>query len=158
MKVLVISDTHGSLENAARVLKKVRPLDLVIHLGDIMGDNEELAAMAGCPVTAVAGNNDWLSRDPKETVMSLGKYRAYLTHGHRHSVYFGCDRLVWAAREQQAEIALFGHTHVPVLDLSGDVWLMNPGSLTRPRNGSRYSYIVLDIDEDGEVHPTLCSL
>lgn len=158
MKVLVISDTHGRLANLERVLDKVKPVDLVLHLGDIEGDNEIIRNMTGCPVMAVKGNNDIFSGDPAERVVELGKHKALMAHGHRHNVYFGTDRLEWRARELEADIVFHGHTHVPHMDMSGDVWVMNPGSLSQPRNGSRYSYIVLDIDGAGEVHPTLCSL
>lgn len=158
MKVLVISDTHGRLANLERVLDKVCPLDLILHLGDIEGDHDIIRSMAGCPVVAVKGNNDFFSKDPSEQVVELGKHKALLAHGHRHNVYFGTDRLEWRARELGADIVFHGHTHVPHMDLSGDVWVMCPGSITQPRGGSRYSYIVLDIDRNGEVHPTMCQL
>ena len=71
MKVLVISDTHGRLSNLERVLDKVCPLDLILHLGDIEGDHEIIRSMAGCPVVAVKGNNDIFSKDPAEQVVEL---------------------------------------------------------------------------------------
>lgn len=158
MKVLVISDTHGRLGNLERVLNRVGPLELILHLGDIEGDNEIIRSMAGCPVVAVKGNNDFFSKDPAEQVIELGKHKALLVHGHRHNVYFGTDRLEWRARELGADIVFHGHTHVPRMDLSGDVWVMNPGSLSQPRGGSGYGYIILDVDRTGEVHPTQCTL
>ena len=35
MKILIISDTHGSVGNLEKVLKKVAPIDHLIHLGDV---------------------------------------------------------------------------------------------------------------------------
>lgn len=37
MKILIISDTHGSHKNFDRVIEKERPLDMLIHLGDVEG-------------------------------------------------------------------------------------------------------------------------
>ena len=40
MKILIISDTHGSHKNFDRVIEKERPLDMLIHLGDVEGDED----------------------------------------------------------------------------------------------------------------------
>lgn len=164
MKVLVVSDTHGRIKNLERVLDKVKPIDLLLHLGDIgegmpgSAGKSEISELAGCPVTAVSGNNDWLSRDPQERIIELGRHKALMTHGHRASVHYGTERIKELARQNGADIVLYGHTHVPDLDLSGDVWAINPGSLTLPRNGSGYSYVIFDIDAAGEIHPSMFSL
>ena len=52
---------------------------------------------------------------------------------------------------------IFGHTHVPLLAQCGDVLVMNPGSLSRPRQpGYRPTYILLRIDDrTGELHPEI---
>ena len=59
----------------------------------------------------------------------------YMTHGDRFRVSYGLDRLKYRAEEQHADIAMFGHTHVPLLEMSGRPWIMNPGSLSRPYSG-----------------------
>lgn len=154
MKVLVISDTHGRINNLERVLERVKPLDLLLHLGDIGDDKREIQRLADCRVIAVAGNNDWLSRDPKEQLFPLGNHMVWMVHGHRHSVYYGTGNLYEAAKRNGADIVFYGHTHIPKIDLSGDIWMINPGSLSCPRSGSRCSYVVLDVDAAGEVHVT----
>ena len=46
MKILIISDTHGSHKNFDRVIEKERPLDMLIHLGDVEGDEDYIPAVA----------------------------------------------------------------------------------------------------------------
>jgi len=38
-------------------------------------------------------------------------------------------------RERQADLVVFGHSHVPGYDDTGAVALLNPGSHARPRGG-----------------------
>ena len=40
MKILIISDTHGAHRNFDRVIEKEQPLDMLIHLGDVEGDED----------------------------------------------------------------------------------------------------------------------
>lgn len=66
MKVLIVSDTHKHHENLIRVLEREQNLDLMIHLGDAEGYEDDIADMAGCPLEIVAGNNDFFSTLPRE--------------------------------------------------------------------------------------------
>ena len=50
MKILIISDTHGAHRNFDRVIEKEQPLDMLIHLGDVEGDEDYIPAVADCPV------------------------------------------------------------------------------------------------------------
>jgi hypothetical protein len=50
-----------------------------------------------------------------------------------------------------ADIVMYGHTHKPVIDISKNIIAINPGSLSYPRQENRKpSYIIMDIDSDGE--------
>ena len=52
--------------------------------------------------------------------------------------------------EALAECVFFGHTHKPVIDEEDGIMVLNPGSLTFPRqNGHKPSYAVVEADEDG---------
>ena len=62
MKILIISDTHGAHRNFDRVIEKEQPLDMLIHLGDVEGDEDYIPAVADCPVHMVRGNNDFFFR------------------------------------------------------------------------------------------------
>ena len=45
MKILIISDTHGAHRNFDRVIEKEQPLDMLIHLGDVEGDEDYIPAV-----------------------------------------------------------------------------------------------------------------
>lgn len=156
MKVLVISDTHGKEQYLEQVLEKVRPLDLVIHLGDFDGGEEYIQMISPCPVEMVSGNNDFFNGLPRDKMIQVGKYNIMMTHGHRYNVYSGTGTLKELARENHADIVMYGHTHVPLIDLSDSVWVINPGSIALPRQQGRIpTYIIMELDDKGEVHFTL---
>ena len=49
-------------------------------------------------------------------------------------------------------MVIYGHTHRPVIAKENGIMVLNPGSLTYPRQeGRRYTYIIMEIDENGEV-------
>lgn len=156
MKILIMSDSHGRSYYMERAILAVSPMDHLIHLGDIDGEEEYLRDIAPCPVSIVSGNNDFFSREPREEVLHFGQYTLFLTHGHRQGVYSGTGALKEAARLSGANIAVYGHTHIPLIDLSDDVWVVNPGSISLPRQeGRKPSYAVMEIDRSGKAHFTL---
>lgn len=156
MKILIVSDSHGRSFYLERAILKVSPIDYIIHLGDIEGEEEYLRDISPCPVYMVAGNNDFFSREPKEEIIQLGNYRVLLTHGHRQNVYGGTEMLKQVARKNGADIVMYGHTHVPKLDLSDDVWAVNPGSISLPRQeGRKPSFILMEIDRNQQAHFTI---
>ena len=152
-KVLVISDSHGRDANIRKVLRKEGPVDLLLHLGDSQGLSEEIERAANCPVIAVCGNCDLFCRFPMETIVRLGKHKALMVHGHNHFVSLGTDMLKEDARRKGCDIVMFGHTHVPVDDLTDpDVMVFNPGSISLPRQqGREPSYMIIDLDENGNL-------
>ncbi|HWT75255.1 MAG TPA: metallophosphoesterase [Mobilitalea sp.] len=156
MKVLIISDTHGRNLDVLRVVEKVSPIDLLIHLGDFEGGEEYIKSIVPCHTEMVSGNNDFFSRLPKEKIIKIGKYTVMLTHGHRYGVNYSTYDLREAASRHQANIVMFGHTHVPMIDMNDDVWAINPGSLSLPRQHGRIpTFIIMEIDAAGEAHFTL---
>jgi hypothetical protein len=151
MKIMIVSDTHGRLGNFETVLQKEKPIDMLIHCGDIERDSEVLPLMVSCPLYIVSGNNDWGSALDRECVIDVGKHRILVVHGHYHSVYHGLDALVATAKTKAADVVCFGHTHVPVIKERDGVTLVNPGSLSYPRQTGRTpSYAVMKLDEAGE--------
>ena len=58
MKVLIVSDTHGRREEIREIIQREKPVDLLIHLGDILGDGEYIQSLAECPLELVKGNSD----------------------------------------------------------------------------------------------------
>lgn len=156
MKVLIVSDTHRRHGNLESVLENVGKMDLLIHLGDAEGEEDYIEEIAGCPVEIIAGNNDFFSNLDKEKVILLGKYKVLLTHGHYYNVTVGVERLKEEARERGIDIAMFGHTHRPYLEIGDELVILNPGSISFPRQeGRKPSYILMEIDDRGEAHFTI---
>ena len=153
MKILVVSDTHGKHDNLEKVLERVSPIDLLIHLGDAEGYEDYIAAMAGCPMEIVAGNNDFFSSLPREKELQIGKYRILITHGHYYCVNAGIRDIQNEAAARDCDIVMFGHTHRPIIDYGKKIITMNPGSLSHPRqDGRRPSYILMMVGEDGNAN------
>ncbi|MBE5959978.1 MAG: metallophosphoesterase [Lachnospiraceae bacterium] len=157
MKVMIVSDSHGRCYYLERALRRVKPIDLLIHLGDFEGDETYIRALAECPVEFVSGNNDYFSEIPREKIIQIGKYTTMLTHGHRYGVNSGTDHIKYIASLNGADIVMFGHTHHPLIDLTDDtIWAINPGSITAPRQLGRIpTFIIMDLDRMGEAHFTL---
>ena len=159
MKILIISDTHGLLWYLDEVLKKVGLIDMLIHCGDIQKDEDPIKEAVNCPVYMVAGNNDFGSLLEKELFLNIVNYHIMVTHGHRYSVGYGLDMLAASAKSKGADIVMFGHTHVPLIKKVDGITLINPGSITIPRqSGRRPSYAFMEIDREGEAHFTIAEL
>ena len=150
MRVVIVSDSHGHLENVEKVIKKSGKLDMVIHLGDIIGQDDILRSMCDCTVIIVRGNCDFNSENELVEIFSLDKNKIMATHGHCYNVDWGLERLYHAAEENGCNIAMYGHTHVPEVVYQDGIWIVNPGSITRPRQyNNRPSYILMNFDKYG---------
>ena len=54
---------------------------------------------------------------------------------------------------------MFGHTHKPYMEEDNELLVLNPGSLSLPRQeGHRPTYIVMEIADDGQISSELCYL
>lgn len=149
MKILIVSDTHGVHRNYDKVIEREGKIDMLLHMGDIEGGELYIENTARCPVYMVAGNCDFYSVLPEEEEVKIGKYKILMTHGHGYYVSRDKNRLKNEAVKRGAQIAMYGHTHVPDIDLDGDVMVINPGSLSFPRqDGRKASYIIMQIDEE----------
>lgn len=70
-----------------------------------------------------------------------------MAHGHCHFVSLGLRDLAETARANGCSVAMFGHTHRPLIEESGGITVINPGSLSFPRqDGRRPSYIVMEAE------------
>ena len=156
MKVLVVSDTHGSLRNLERAVEAEAPFDLVIHCGDVEGQERSVESICHAASWIVAGNNDFFGKLPKELTFMVGGHKAFLTHGHTYHIGYEPERVIAAARSRGCSLLFVGHTHVPQLYEKEGVLVMNPGSLTYPRQRNRLpSYGVLEISADGKLRAEL---
>ena len=150
MRILIVSDTHGRHGNLDEVLEKEDNIDMLLHLGDLEHEEHYIEEIAKWPYHMVAGNNDLFSYLPKDKEIQIGKYKVWMTHGHPYYVTMGTGRLREAAKARGVDIVLFGHTHKPYVDVEESPMLINPGSISYPRQeGRKASYIVMEIAKDG---------
>lgn len=136
VRIAVVSDSHGSVENLTRLRKQLGQVDWLLHGGDHFRDAGRAGAALALPperVVAVGGNCDYGEGGPQEQVLEFEGVRLLLTHGHLYGVKRDLQRVWFRGRELGATAVLFGHTHVPVLQWEGDILLFNPGSLSLPR-------------------------
>ena len=154
MKILVGSDTHRKDDNLKLVLSEECPLDMLIHLGDAEGSEHFIPDWVNpeCRMEMVLGNNDFFSRLDREREIDIAGHKAFITHGHYYGVSMGPEGLVDEAKSRGCDIAMYGHTHRPFLDVIDGVTVLNPGSLSYPRQeGRRPSYMIIHVDADGKM-------
>lgn len=151
MRILVVSDSHGNVLNLRQALLSQPKAEVVIHLGD--GEYDLAALKSSYPnktFLQVCGNCDFGSSLPESASFTVDDKKIFYTHGHNYGVKSGLYTVVCAAREQKADILLYGHTHAAVTDYDDGLYIMNPGSL----NGYKPSYGTIDITEQG----VLCNI
>ena len=139
MKILVVSDTHGDCSRVIEVFQKLNkesPVDIIVHCGDYAADAKELQARLGAHVARVRGNCDGAFSDSDWSVLETEAGNFLITHGHMERVDSGMQNIYYKALENDCVGAFFGHTHRASYTEMDDLVLMNPGSLTRPRDGS----------------------
>ncbi|HBN85142.1 MAG TPA: YfcE family phosphodiesterase [Clostridiales bacterium] len=149
MKIVVFADSHRDNETMTFVVKKERP-ELVIHLGDHITDAEHLQKdFPEIPMEMVPGNTDTVICYPYEKTIIKNKKRIYITHGDRYNVQFGLSRIFYKGESVNADMILFGHTHIPYLENEGGIWMMNPGRIGRvSRNSIQASYGIILLKND----------
>jgi len=155
--LLVISDSHGSIAALTTVLNWAQSanagaLDAAVFLGDGCEDLNIASARTGFPLSwhAVRGNGDYLFSIPDNMVLDLPSARKlFLSHGNRYHVREGYKTIAAAARNAGAEAALFGHTHVPYCATVDGIFLLNPGSISRPRDSADCTFAVLECPDSG---------
>ncbi len=148
IRIAVFSDSHGDEWSLDFLLNKMGVVDAVCFLGDVTSDAMFLSAKCAelankPPFYAVRGNNDLASPYPFAQTIEIGGKRIYMTHGHLCSSLLG---LAYAAQEQGADIALFGHTHKPYCDVVNGLLVLNPGSAGNGCRGgaARASLLMID--------------
>jgi len=137
VRVVALADTHAPRRWKScppRVARHLRQADVILHAGDVCTAEvlDELAQYA--PVHAIRGNNDgpdvaaWGAAETAE--LDLGGLRVAMVHDAGQAT----GRLRRMRRRfPDADLVLFGHSHIP-LDQSGEgVRIFNPGSPTDRR-------------------------
>ncbi len=156
MKILVVSDSHGFEGNLRKVIERVEPIDMLIHLGDFESGEDRIKKMVNCEVHMVPGNNDYAPHLERDKVVSIAGHRIFLTHGHKYGVYYGLYGLYDKAKENNCDVVLYGHTHTPKINYMDDITFVNPGSISLPRqNYTQPTFLIMEIDKKNEIHFTL---
>ncbi|HFZ8994281.1 TPA: phosphodiesterase [Citrobacter freundii] len=161
MKLMFVSDIHGSLPATERLLTLFAQsgAQWLVVLGDLLNHGPRNALPEGyapaqvaerlneyaARIIAVRGNCDsevdqMLLRFPITAPWQqvlLADKRIFLTHGH----LFGGDNL---PALQSGDILAYGHTHLPVAEKRGELYHFNPGSVSIPKGGFAASYGILD--------------
>ena len=146
MKAVVFSDSHGDTAAMREAVEREAP-DQILHLGDLAGDAERLGIrFPQIPLEYVCGNCDGFTETPDQRILRVEGKRILMMHGHRYNVKLTYASAAYAAREAEADILLFGHTHIPYCEQVDGLWMLNPGSCGG--RGATYGVISL---ENGEV-------
>ncbi len=153
MECLIFSDSHGKKQRLLEaVSRQIKLPTVILFLGDGIAD------MSVCPpklaTVTVQGNCDLFLRDvdgiPEERILEWEGHRILACHGHRRGVKEGLSRLLYYGVEQDCDILLYGHTHVPRIDtvpagteilgkrLMRPIYLFNPGSLAEGSFGTLF--------------------
>ena len=128
MKLLVVSDSHGNMENMVRAVELVQPR-MILHLGDCWRDGEALHRLfPEIAFEQVPANCDCRPGEPSERLIFLEDKRVLMCHGHTYGVKQSLLSAGYAAQEQNVDLFLFGHTHRPLWDQRGKTIFLNPGA------------------------------
>ncbi len=128
--IVVVSDTHSErLKDLPKtLLYAIEIADMVVHAGDFdrFSIYEELSDFE---LVAVAGNSDEEKIElPEITYFDYKGLRIAVKH---EPLFPDGSDLVYKAKELEADLMIFGHTHHPFFKEIAGIFLLNPGSPTK---------------------------
>lgn len=154
MKMGFISDTHGGYDDLVKALHMLEGSEQICHIGDVLyhGPRNEIPATyhpkkiievlkGRADIVYVRGNCDAdvdemvLEQDlsKKSRVVSFDNFKFYLVHGYEETE----DERIQEAKKLGCHVVVSGHTHVKVLEEKDGIIVLNPGSTTIPKDGTR---------------------
>ncbi|MBU3092823.1 phosphodiesterase [Clostridium sp. CF011] len=163
MKIFFISDIHGSLYYLKKAIERYKEegAGYIVLLGDVLYHgprnqlpkdyNPQLVASLlneyKDKIIAVRGNCDsevdqMIIEYPMMSDYSIilcNNRRLFLTHGHIYNE----DNL---PELSENDVLVFGHTHVPVAKKHNKIYVLNPGSVSLPKENNPNSYAILKDD------------
>jgi len=171
--VLIVSDSHGQYYRLLDITSAFgTQCDAMIFCGDGCGDmiylleeaaaDREFAEKVPSVIGLVEGNNDSDSysfalnsetinriRCPLRNTMKVCGHNIFFTHGHRCSLFYGSDELVEMSKTENADVVLFGHTHIACSELKAPkINVINPGSISLPRSGQPPCFATLRLKKN----------
>ena len=158
MKILVVSDIHGSKYYADKMLEiyKSETPDKIILLGDLYYHGprnpltKEYAPMEVAKILnslkeeilSVRGNCD---AEVDEMIsefqfqdnirLEINDVKFFFTHGHKYNK----DNI-----PENVDVLVYGHFHMPFIEIKDNVICVNRGSISLPKNNSAHTYLIID--------------
>ncbi len=131
LRIVVTSDTHRNSRNFFEILDRhEKNADLFINLGDSEHEIELLEmTRPNLKLKYVAGNCDFSLVAPYEQCISFNGKKVFFTHGHHYYVKHGYSEVIRRAKQEGADICLFGHTHTPYFEIVDGLYVLNPGAV-----------------------------
>ena len=166
-KALIFSDSHGNIDRLLEIVKKHSDVNEIFHLGDIEKDEDRLRNSLPCSVYIVRGNCDYSASLKENLLFDYYGKKVAMTHGHRYLSYGMETGLRYWGLQNEADILMFGHTHIPYLaseenkgkidlefgkkyefEKKSGMIMLNPGSISKPRQAGHIpTYALMEIDE-----------
>ncbi|MBI2810730.1 MAG: metallophosphoesterase family protein [Candidatus Melainabacteria bacterium] len=148
MRIAVLADTH--IPKRAKTLpdsawKILQSADAILHAGDVLTNNflNQLSQLA--PLYAVRGNNDTdLTNLPETLEFNLEGTRFAMIHDSGPKKQRG-ERL--RQRFPDADVVVFGHSHIPINQYESNLLLFNPGSPTDRRTQPQLTMGLLEVSK-----------
>ncbi|MFP7493429.1 metallophosphoesterase [Terribacillus saccharophilus] len=145
MKLLITSDSHGMTAEVG-MLKQRHEDDVIarIHCGDseLPFDAPEMDGYY-----RVAGNCDFDRAYPDVEELTVNELPILVTHGHLYGVKSSLRPLEKLAKEKDAKVICYGHSHVARADVIDDRLYINPGSIRLPKQSPHPTYAILSYED-----------
>ncbi len=146
MKLIAISDSHGSTSSIIAAVRKHNDADVIVFCGDGHKDIDNIGYMfPDKMMIAVKGNCDWYCDFLDTQEITLCGRKIFITHGHLYGVKQGLNSIISRGKSIGADIILFGHTHIQTAFWENNMLVLNPGSI-----GYNKTYATIEIDEDSK--------
>lgn len=146
MKIVVMSDSHGDVLSLENPLKE--QADAYFHCGDSERNYDDPALQS---MYRVKGNCDFDDQFPEEVRTTVKGKTVLMVHGHLHNVKQNLLSLFYEGKEQEAQIVLFGHSHLFGAEMRDGILFVNPGSTLLPRGGNPATYAIIEWTSDVQV-------
>ena len=152
MKIVIVSDTHLPRKGRglpAHLHKDLMESDLIIHAGDFQTSEVYKEFMGYGELIAVVGNVDCIDLQtllPKKRIVETKGLKIGIVHGDGKGKTTEI-RALEAFKEDEVDVIIFGHSHIPYSRFMKGVFLFNPGSPTDKRKLPFYSHGVLTIED-----------
>ena len=120
----LISDTHGMVRSDVHTA--LAGVDLILHAGDVGGDDVLLELALIAPVHAVCGNTDPADVPGLANVIvrKAGGLSIHVSHGHE----LGSPTPAALLAAYPQDVIVYGHTHQQLVTRADGRLVVNPGA------------------------------